>query len=201
VRVRASPDGAATRCGASGAEHTLAIFVRVNLRGYTRLMQSTSAIVATTADKPEFYRQLQSMLRGVITGETDPIANQANFAALVYHSVPDLNWAGFYRLQDQVLVLGPFQGRPACVRIPVGKGVCGTAVARREAVVVPDVHAFPGHIACDSASRSELAVPVWRGTQIGGVFDLDSPLPGRFDQDDAAGIGMLLATLMMSAPS
>jgi GAF domain-containing protein len=159
-------------------------------------MHTTAARAPTSDDKPALYRQLQAMLRGLIEGEPDAIANQANFAALVYQHVPELNWAGFYRLQDLTLVLGPFQGRPACVRIPVGQGVCGSAVARREAIVVPDVHAFPGHIACDAASRSELVVPVWQGTQIIGVFDLDSPRPGRFDARDAEGVKLLLSTLM-----
>lgn len=159
-------------------------------------MQTTAVNALAAGDKPALYRQLQTLLRGLIDGEVDAIANQANFAALVYQHVPDLNWAGFYRLDNQVLVLGPFQGRPACVRIPVGQGVCGAAVARRETILVPDVHAFPGHIACDGASRSELVAPVWQGAEIVGVFDLDSPSPGRFDAADVDGIKLLLATLM-----
>jgi GAF domain-containing protein len=159
-------------------------------------MHATASTGSKLADKPAHYRQLQVALGALVAGETDPIANQSNFAALVYHGLPELNWAGFYLLRNGVLVLGPFQGRPACVRIPVGQGVCGAAVAQGAPVVVPDVHAFPGHIACDAASQSELVVPIRRGQQIIGVFDLDSPRPGRFDADDAAGIQLLLNTLM-----
>jgi L-methionine (R)-S-oxide reductase len=119
-------------------------------------------------------------LAALLAGERDWIANCANFAAFVFQALPRLNWAGFYFLRGQQLVLGPFQGKPACVRIDVGRGVCGTAVARRAAVLVPDVHAFPGHIACDSASRSELVLPVWHGNELLGVFDLDSPDLQRF---------------------
>ena len=145
--------------------------------------------------KPGLYTGLQPQMRTLLAGETDRIANYANFAALVYHSLPDLNWAGFYLLQGEELVLGPFQGKPACVRIRLGKGVCGTAAQQRAIQLVPDVHAFPGHIACDSASRSELVVPLLAGAELLGVFDLDSPLPGRFDQADAAGLQALLALL------
>lgn len=145
--------------------------------------------------KPGLYTGLQPQMRTLLAGETDRIANYANFAALVYHSLPDLNWAGFYLLQGEELVLGPFQGKPACVRIQLGKGVCGTAAQQRAIQLVPDVHAFPGHIACDSASRSELVVPLLAGAELLGVFDLDSPLPGRFDQADAAGLQALLALL------
>jgi L-methionine (R)-S-oxide reductase len=121
-------------------------------------------------------------------GESDPIANAANTSALLFQMMPDLNWAGFYFLRGSELVLGPFQGKPACVRIAVGQGVCGTAVARRQPVLVEDVHAFPGHIACDAASRSELVVPLMRDGGILGVIDLDSPRPARFDADDRDGI-------------
>lgn len=144
--------------------------------------------------KPEFYRELAGQLKALLDGEHDPIANAANTSALIFQMLPDLNWAGFYFLrQENELVLGPFQGKPACVRIAVGRGVCGTAVERAQSVLVKDVHAFPGHIACDAASRSELVVPLFRQGKVIGVIDLDSPLPGRFDGDDQAGIEMLAA--------
>lgn len=139
----------------------------------------TDAHGATPADDT-------AALHALLAGEHDWIATTANFAAFVFHALPRLNWAGFYFLQGEVLVLGPFQGKPACVRIPVGKGVCGSAVARRATIRVPDVHAFPGHIACDAASRSELVVPVWRDGALVGVFDLDSPDPARFSAADQA---------------
>ena len=144
--------------------------------------------------KAEAYRDLLSQAEGLFHGETDAIANAANLSALIHHGLPDLNWAGFYLLREGgELVLGPFQGKPACIRIPLGRGVCGTAAERRESVLVPDVHAFPGHIACDAASRSELVVPlVWDGKVL-GVLDLDSPLPNRFDAEDQAGIEALAA--------
>jgi GAF domain-containing protein len=140
------------------------------------------------AGKPEFYRALGRQVDALLDGERDPIANAANISALLFQLMPDLNWAGFYFMRDGELVLGPFQGKPACVRIAVGKGVCGTAVAECQSIVVEDVDAFPGHIACDSASRSELVVPLRRGDKVIGVIDLDSPTPGRFDSDDRAGI-------------
>jgi len=140
------------------------------------------------AGKPEFYRALGRQVDALLASEHDPIANAANISALLFQLMPDLNWAGFYFMRDGELVLGPFQGKPACVRIAVGKGVCGTSVARRQSIVVDDVDAFPGHISCDSASRSELVVPLRRGDTIVGVIDLDSPMPGRFDADDRAGI-------------
>src|SRR5579864_5623914 len=146
-----------------------------------------SGTAPTTSEKTELYQELRSQLASLLEGEPDAIANAANTAALLYQALPDVNWVGFYFLKDRELVLGPFQGRPACVRIPLGKGVCGTAAERRESVVVPDVHAFPGHIACDSASRSELVVPLIKGSELIGVLDLDSPLPGRFDEADRAG--------------
>ena len=138
--------------------------------------------------KPDFYRDLCSQLEALLAGERDPIANAANTSALLFQMMPDLNWAGFYFLRGSELVLGPFQGKPACVRIAVGQGVCGAAVARRQSVLVEDVHAFPGHIACDAASRSELVVPLVRDGDILGVIDLDSPRAARFDADDRAGI-------------
>jgi L-methionine (R)-S-oxide reductase len=150
-----------------------------------------------TANKAEFYRELTSQLGGLLTGERDLIANAANTSALLYQMMPDLNWAGFYFLRaNDELVLGPFQGKVACVRIPKGKGVCGAAVQRRETVLVEDVHAFPGHIACDSASRSELVVPLIAGGKVLGVIDLDSPSPARFDADDRAGIEQVAAIFL-----
>ncbi len=136
----------------------------------------------------QLYAELLEQSRALLAGERDPGANAANLASLVFHTLPDLNWAGFYWLHGRELVLGPFQGKPACVRIAVGKGVCGTAVAERRTIVVPDVNAFPGHIACDSASRSELVVPVNRAGAILGVLDVDSPHPNRFGDEDARGL-------------
>lgn len=145
--------------------------------------------------KPELYRELLSALDALTAGERDAVANMANAAALLWEYLPDLNWAGFYRLVDGELVLGPFQGKAACIRIPLGKGVCGTAAAERATQVVEDVHAFPGHIACDAASRSELVVPILRDGELLGVLDLDSPTPARFDAEDAAGCEALAALL------
>ena len=145
------------------------------------------------ATKPEVYRELAAQLAALLAGEADRIANAANMAALIYHGLPDLNWAGFYFRQGGELVLGPFQGRPACVRIPLGKGVCGTAASRDATVLVPDVHDFPGHIACDPASRSELVVPLIEAGEVSGVLDLDSPLIARFDKIDQAGCEQLVA--------
>ncbi|CAM5216269.1 hypothetical protein ARD30_01910 [Bosea thiooxidans] len=146
-----------------------------------------------SSDKAEFYRQLAEQLAALLAGESDPVANAANTSALLFQMMPDLNWAGFYMMRGGELVLGPFQGKPACVRIPVGKGVCGTAVARGASVLVEDVHAFPGHIACDSASRSELVVPLIGRRGAIGVIDLDSPSPARFDAADQAGIERIAA--------
>lgn len=142
--------------------------------------------------KPEVYASLVEQARGLFAGETDRIANAANFAALVYHGLPELNWAGFYFHDGTELVVGPFQGQPACVRIPIGKGVCGTAAITRATQVVPDVHAFAGHIACDAASRSEIVVPlIGSDDRLIGVFDVDSPVPDRFDDDDRLGMEAL----------
>jgi len=140
------------------------------------------------ADKPSLYRELIAAADALTAGERDPIANMANVAALLFEALPDINWAGFYRNVGGELVLGPFQGRPACIRIPFGKGVCGTAAATREVQRVDDVDAFPGHIACDSASRSELVVPIL-GADGGlvALLDLDSPIPARFDKEDEKG--------------
>jgi L-methionine (R)-S-oxide reductase len=140
------------------------------------------------ASKPELYAELSGLLCALIEGERDFIANLANASALLYHALPDINWLGFYLLKDGELVVGPFQGKPACVRIPLGKGVCGTAAARRTTVIVPDVHAFEGHIACDAASNSEIVVPMMRGEELLGVLDVDSPKLNRFDEDDRKGL-------------
>jgi L-methionine (R)-S-oxide reductase len=148
------------------------------------------------AGKASAYAELAAQLTALIAGEPDLVANAANMAALVYHGLPDLNWTGFYFARGDELVLGPFQGKPACTRIACGRGVCGTAAARRSAIVVPDVAAFPGHIACDAASRSELVVPLLSDGRIIGVFDLDSPRLGRFDDGDRAGIERLVAILL-----
>lgn len=145
------------------------------------------------ADKAEAYRDLAQQLAALIGDERDAIANAANTSALLFDLLPDLNWAGFYLLKDGELVLGPFQGKPACIRIPLGRGVCGTAAATRTSQVVADVHAFPGHIACDAASRSELVVPLLKGDTLLGVLDLDSPVPGRFDEADRLGIEAVAA--------
>ena len=146
-----------------------------------------------TASKPDIYRDLAKELAALLAGETDRIANAANTAALLYHGLPDLNWAGFYFRQGQELVLGPFQGKPACVRIALGNGVCGTAASRGATILVPDVHDFPSHIACDPASRSELVVPLIEAGEVAGVLDLDSPLAGRFDEADQTGCEQLVA--------
>jgi GAF domain-containing protein len=140
--------------------------------------------------KSELYRELGLQLSGLFDGERDRIANAANMSALLWQMLPDLNWAGFYFLDSAGtgLVVGPFQGRPACVRIAIGRGVCGTAVAERRSIIVPDVNAFPGHIACDAASRSELVIPLVKDGGIIGVLDLDSHSLGRFDEDDRAGL-------------
>ena len=149
----------------------------------------------STGTKAELYHDLTAALDALTADEPDAIANMANAAALVWEYLPDLNWAGFYRLVEGELVLGPFQGKAACIRIALGKGVCGTAAATRETQLVADVHAFPGHIACDAASRSELVVPVIRDGKLIGVLDLDSPEPARFDAEDAAGCEALMALL------
>jgi L-methionine (R)-S-oxide reductase len=139
------------------------------------------------ADKPSLYRELNQAADALTDGEPDAIANMANVAALLWESLPDLNWAGFYRNVGGELVLGPFQGRAACIRIPFGKGVCGAAAATREVQCIEDVNAFPGHIACDSASASELVVPIVHEDRLIGVIDLDSPRLSRFDREDVAG--------------
>lgn len=143
--------------------------------------------------KAELYAELAEAAAALVAGERDSIANMANLSALIWQFVPQLNWAGFYRMVEDELVLGPFQGKPACIRIPLDRGVCGAAAASGTTQLVEDVHAFPGHIACDAASRSELVVPVIRDGQVLAVIDLDSPEPARFDAEDAAGIERLAA--------
>jgi GAF domain-containing protein len=138
--------------------------------------------------KTEHYDRLRQSLHSLLEGEQDAVANAANAAALIYHSVPDLNWVGFYFLRGNELVLGPFVGQPACVRIPVGKGVCGASVARREAIVVGNVHQFDGHIPCDASSNAELVVPLLKNGRVVGVLDLDSPHLDRFDEEDRRGV-------------
>ena len=148
--------------------------------------------------KGELYGQLAAQLSSLLAGERDLIANTANFSSLIFHSLPDLNWAGFYFEKDGELVLGPFQGRPACVRIALGRGVCGTAAANCVTTIVPNVHEFPGHIACDSASNSEIVIPLLKGHRFIGVLDLDSPVPARFDEEDAAGLETLVKIMLAS---
>lgn len=151
-------------------------------------------------DTTERYRQLADAVDALTAGEPDPVANMANVAALIWEFLPDLNWAGFYRIGpakngEDELVLGPFVGRPACIRIPIGRGVCGTAASKAATQLVEDVHAFTGHIACDAASRSELVVPVLRDGAVIAVIDLDSPEPARFTGEDAKGLEMIAALL------
>lgn len=153
----------------------------------------------TYASTREHYAELESQARGLLAGEHDLIANAANFSALVFHSLPDLNWAGFYLFDGSELVVGPFQGKPACVRIALGRGVCGTAAQTRQIQLVRDVHAFEGHIACDAASQSEIVVPLVKADgSLLGVWDVDSPHVGRFDEDDRAGMAALCAVFLAS---
>jgi L-methionine (R)-S-oxide reductase len=159
-------------------------------------MQTTT--IDSSLSKPQLYAEIARELQSLIAGESDDIANLANAASLLFHSLPDLNWAGFYLLKHGELVVGPFQGRPACVRIALGKGVCGTAAQRRATVIVPNVHAFAGHIACDSASNSEIVVPMIRGTELLGVLDIDSPKFERFDEQDQAGLERIVKILINS---
>ena len=151
-------------------------------------MHESDTIVDSNLPKPALYAEIAGQVQALTQGERDLIANLANTASLLYHSMPDLNWVGFYLLKDGELVVGPFQGKPACVRIALGKGVCGTAAARRATVIVENVHEFAGHIACDSASNSEIVVPLVRGNELLGVLDLDSPKFARFDAQDRAGL-------------
>jgi GAF domain-containing protein len=158
-----------------------------------------TSTISQVTDKPALYDELAQQLAGLLAGESDFIANAANMAALLYHSLPELNWAGFYLMKSGELVLGPFQGKPACVRIALGRGVCGTAARSRTSILVEDVEQFPGHIACDAASRAELVVPLIRDGAVIGVLDLDAPVAGRFDAVDQAGcerlVGIFLAHL------
>jgi L-methionine (R)-S-oxide reductase len=151
-----------------------------------------------SGSKPEQYAQLVAQARALIDGEPDRVANAANLSALIYHALPDLNWAGFYFYDGTELVVGPFQGLPACVRIALDKGVCGAAARTRQTQRVADVEAFPGHIACDAASRSELVVPLVKGDRLIGVLDLDSPRVDRFDEDDQRGIEALAHAFLES---
>lgn len=151
---------------------------------------------SAAASKPELFAQLALQLESLFEDERDGLANAANFSALLYEALPALNWCGFYWARGSELVLGPFQGKVACVRIALGRGVCGTAATRRETVLVPDVHQFPGHIACDSASQSEVVVPLVKDGQLVGVLDLDSPSLNRFDADDARGLERLASILL-----
>ncbi|WP_233234508.1 GAF domain-containing protein [Bordetella sp. LUAb4] len=144
-----------------------------------------------TQDKAGLYAEVTAQARALLDGEHDRIANAANLAALVYRTLPELNWAGFYFFDGHELVLGPFHGNPACVRITLDRGVCGAAASQRRTQVVADVHAFPGHIACDAASRSEIVVPLVQDDQLVGVWDVDSPIPGRFDEADRVGMEAL----------
>lgn len=153
-----------------------------------------------SADKGRRYAELAQQAEALFAGEADRIANAANLSALIYHGLPDLNWAGFYFFDGRELVLGPFQGLPACIRIGLGRGVCGTAATQRQTQIVEDVHAFPGHIACDAASNSEIVIPLLKKGRLLGVLDLDSPLPARFDREDAAGLERLAALWAAAIP-
>jgi GAF domain-containing protein len=153
-------------------------------------------MLRTNLAPPATYAELDAQFAALSAGERSGLANAANLSALLFHTLPDINWAGFYFLDGGELVLGPFQGRVACVRIPLGRGVCGAAATRRETLIVPDVHVFPGHIACDAASRSEIVVPLIHGGQLYGVLDLDSPRLARFQQEDAVGLGALARSLL-----
>jgi L-methionine (R)-S-oxide reductase len=161
-------------------------------------MQPTPILMADPQDKAALYRHLAEQLKGIVAEERDFIANSANCAAILFGALSDVNWAGFYILRGVDLVLGPFQGKPACVRIGPGRGVCGAAAEQRRTLVVPDVHAFPGHIACDGASNSEIVIPLVAAERLVGVLDVDSPVVGRFDATDAAGLEVI-ATILLAA--
>ncbi|PJK06740.1 diguanylate cyclase [Lysobacteraceae bacterium NML95-0200] len=154
--------------------------------------------ISLKGDKPAQYAQLLLACQNLLHGEHDRIANAANLSALLFNSLPELNWAGFYFFDGQELVVGPFQGLPACVRIPLDKGVCGAAARQRQTQRVEDVHAFPGHIACDAASRSEIVIPLVKNGQLIGVLDIDSPLPARFDSDDQKGLEAIAEVFVQS---
>ena len=153
----------------------------------------------SSLSKADSYREIRVQLTGLFSGERNGLANASNLCALLYQMLPDVNWVGFYFLQDGELVLGPFQGKVACVRIPLGRGVCGTAAERREILVVPDVNEFPGHIACDAASRSEIVIPLLKEGRLLGVLDLDSPHLARFDQHDRLGLAAAADALLQSS--
>jgi len=155
-----------------------------------------AAATSENNEKPKLYASLVVQLLSLLKGEHDFIANAANFSALLFNSLPNVNWAGFYFLRDDELVLGPFQGNPACVRLPLGTGVCGVAAQQCETIIVPNVHEFPGHIACDVASNSEIVVPLFDGERLLGVLDLDSPTIGRFDDQDAEGLNELVTVFV-----
>ena len=158
-------------------------------------MSALELIQPQAVSKNELYDQLASQLSNLLLGERDLIANAANFSSLIFHSLPELSWVGFYFLKDGELVLGPFQGKPACMRIALGQGVCGTAATKCATVIVPNVHEFPGHIACAVESNSEIVVPLMKNGRLIGVLDLDSPSLGRFDNEDAAGLEQLIGIL------
>lgn len=155
-----------------------------------------SASLDRTQPRAVFYKDLAASLEALLHGETDALANLSNASGLLGEALEGINWCGFYLLRCGELVLGPFQGKPACVRIPLGKGVCGTAAARRQTLVVPDVNAFPGHIACDAASRSEIVIPILEGRRLQGVLDVDAPEPNRFDEADRKGLESFVAVLV-----
>lgn len=154
-----------------------------------------------SAQKAEFYQQLCAQLQELLKGESNFIANAANTVALLFHSLPDVNWVGFYLAEGEELILGPFQGKPACVRIRFGKGVCGTVARTGESLIVPDVNEFPGHIVCDTASRSEIVAPLWNWGKFIGVLDVDSPLINRFDEDDQEGLESAMAVFLSAQPT
>jgi GAF domain-containing protein len=158
-------------------------------------MQPLTPVPPATS-KAELYQQICAQLQELLKDEQNLVANAANTAALLYHSLPDVNWVGFYFTEDEELVLGPFQGKPACVRIRIGTGVCGTAAQRAESVIVPDVNLFPGHIACDTASRSEIVVPLLNWGNVLGVLDIDSPSLARFDEEDLEGLESVAAVFL-----
>ena len=158
--------------------------------------RSAAKQLASTDGKPKLYASLVVQLLSLLKGEHDFVANAANFSALLFNALPNVNWAGFYFLQGEELVLGPFQGNPACVRIPMGTGVCGVAAQQCETIIVPNVHEFPGHIACDVASNSEIVVPLFDGERLLGVLDLDSQTVGRFDDQDAEGLNELVTVFV-----
>jgi GAF domain-containing protein len=162
----------------------------------TKRVAAKRLATSTNNEKPALYANLVVQLLSLLKGEHDFIANAANFSALLFNSLPNVNWAGFYFLRGEELVLGPFQGNPACVRIPMGAGVCGVAAQQCETIIVPNVHEFPGHIACDVASNSEIVVPLFDGERILGVLDLDSPTIGRFDDQDAEGLNELVTVFV-----